>query len=119
MLSARATRSTTKPDTRLKSQLPSSSCVRGAPRWFPFSVVRDFYAYPGLPHKGLRPVISRFFGRPQTVHSSAQVIPLLARILHKKSTGEPSYMQFRAWPATLRSRRHEAKGGPGSVGDGP
>ena len=33
---------TTKPDTRLKSQLPSSPGVRGAPRWFPFSVVRAF-----------------------------------------------------------------------------
>ena len=32
---ARAARSTTKPDTRLKSQSPSSSCVRGAPRVVP------------------------------------------------------------------------------------
>jgi hypothetical protein len=31
MLSVRATRSTTKPDTRSKSQLPSSSCVPGCP----------------------------------------------------------------------------------------
>jgi hypothetical protein len=105
MLSVRATRSTTKPDTRLKSQLPGSSCVRGAPRWFPFSVVRDFYAYPGLLHKGFRPAISRFFRRPQTIHSSARVIPLLAWILHRKSTGELSVVQFRARPATLWSRR--------------
>jgi hypothetical protein len=31
MLSVRTTRSTTKPDTRLKSQLPSSPCVPGCP----------------------------------------------------------------------------------------
>jgi hypothetical protein len=89
MLSVRTTRSTTKPDTRLKSQLPSSPCVRGAPRMVPYSAVRDFYAYLVLPHKGFRPAISRFFGLPQTVHSSAQVIPLLTRFLHMKSTGEP------------------------------
>ena len=110
MLSARAARPATKPDTRLKSQLPGSSCARGAPRMVPFSVVRDFYAYPGPAHKGFRPAISRFFSRPQTIHSSAEVIPLLARILHKKSTGEPSYLQFRAWLATLRSLRHEGQG---------
>jgi hypothetical protein len=136
MLSVHATRSTTKPDTRLKSQLPGSSCVRGAPRWFPFSVVRDFYAYPGLLHKGFRPAISRFFRRPQTIHSSARVIPLLAWILHRKSTGELSVVQFRARPATLWSqrsvgrqrrrsgagrltlarRRRQANGGPAGTG---
>jgi hypothetical protein len=89
MLSVRTTRSTTKPETRLKSQLPSSPCVRGAPRMVPFSAVRDFYAYLGLPHKRFWPAISRFFGRPPIVHSSAQVIPQLTRFLHMKSTGEP------------------------------
>ena len=124
MLSVHATRSTTKPDTRLKSQLPGSSCVRGAPRWFPFSVVRDFYAYPGLLHKGFRPAISRFFRRPQTIHSSARVIPLLAWILHRKSTGELSVVQFRARPATLWSQRSvgtataEIRGGQAHPGPG-
>ena len=89
MLSARTTQSTTKPDTRLKSQLPSSPCVRGAPRMVPFSAVRDFYAHLVLPHKGFRPAISRFFSCPPIVHSSAQVIPQLAPFLHMKSTGEP------------------------------
>ena len=56
------------------------------PGWFPFSVVRDFYALQTGLHKGLRPAISRFFSRPQIVHSSAEVIPLLAQILHRKST---------------------------------
>ena len=35
MLRVRAARPATKPDTRLKSQLPSSSCARGAPRMVP------------------------------------------------------------------------------------
>src|SRR5262249_13438976 len=35
MLSVRAARSATKPDTRLKSRSPGSSCVRGAPRAVP------------------------------------------------------------------------------------
>jgi len=61
MLSTRAARPTTKPDTRLKSQSPSSSSVRGAPRVVPFSAVRDFYALLAGLHKGLRPAISRFF----------------------------------------------------------
>ena len=55
-------------------------------------MVRDFYALHAGLHKGLRAAISRFFRRPQNIHSSAAVIPLLPRILHKKSTdrGRPS-----------------------------
>ena len=87
------------------------------PGWFPFSVVRDFYAHPGLLHKGFRLAISRFFSHPQTVHSSAQVIPLLARILHKKSTGDREPCNFRAWPATLRSRARWAEAGAQTGGE--
>jgi hypothetical protein len=104
MLSVRTTRSTTKPETRLKTQLPSSPCVRGAPRMVPFSAVRDFYAYLVLPHKRFRPAISRFFGRPPIVHSSAQVIPQLTRFLHMKSTGEPD-TRFRAGCSAARRTR--------------
>jgi hypothetical protein len=104
MLSVRTTRSTTKPETRLKTQLPSSPCVRGAPRMVPFSAVRDFYAYLVLPHKRFRQAISRFFGRPPIVHSSAQVIPQLTRFLHMKSTGEPD-TRFRAGCSAARRTR--------------
>ena len=114
MLSARTTRSTTKPDTRLKSQLPSSPCVRGAPRMVPFSAVRDFYAHLVLPHKGFRPAISRFFGRPQTVHSSAEVIPLQAQILHRKSTDGRRVASAPAFPAGSHAR--DRPGGRSSVG---
>ena len=48
-----AARSAAEPDTRLRSRCPGSPCVRGAPRWFPFSVVRDFYACGQSLRKGL------------------------------------------------------------------
>src|SRR5262249_13955710 len=66
MLRARAARPTTKPDTRLKSQSPSSPCVRGAPRMVPvFGGERFLRPSRGL-HKGLWPAISRFLAVHKT-----------------------------------------------------
>jgi hypothetical protein len=48
-----AARSAAEPDTRLRSRFPGSPRVRGAPRWCPFSVVRDFYASGQSLRKGL------------------------------------------------------------------
>ena len=108
----------------MKSRLPGSSCARGAPRRFPFSAVRDFYALLTGLHKGLRAAISRFFNHPQTVHSSAEVIPLLARILHKQSTDWRRPSARLDWQAQFEADRAQQetstiREGPDTIRQGP
>ena len=85
-------RSAIEPKARLRSQLPSSSCVRGAPRWSPFSVVKAFLRPSPGPAQGARTSNFKIFwtstacpqeagtyppaghDSPQEVHRSSPVI---------------------------------------------
>jgi hypothetical protein len=58
----------------------------GLPGGSRFSVVTAFLRLSRVPHKGFAEAISRFFPRPQAIHSQAPVIPREQGISHRMST---------------------------------
>jgi hypothetical protein len=114
MLRVRAPRPATKPDTRLKSQLPSPSCARGAPRMVPVFGGERFLRPSCRAPQGVAGINFKIFSRstkypqfsrsyppvgpdsPQEVHRSepakccAQYLSQLCRAGHGEHNLEPA-----------------------------
>jgi len=90
MLSVRAARSTTKPDTRLRSQLPSSSCARGAPRMVPVFGSERFLRLSRAAAQGVSATNFKIFypstNYPQFSGSYPPVAPDSPQVIHRRPT---------------------------------
>src|SRR4249920_3825006 len=89
MLCVRAARPATKPDTRLKSQLPSSPGVRGAPRVVPVFGGESISTPPRAGRtRGSGLQFQDFLAVHKLSTAGRKLSPCRPRILHRKSTAE-------------------------------
>src|SRR6476619_3682066 len=115
MLSARAVRPATKPDTRLKSQLPSSSCAQGAPRMVPVFGGERFLRLTGAAAQGVSAGYFKIFSPstkyPQFSGSYPPVASDSPQVVHRRPLSA-------AIPCPVRDALEPAGYGPGA-GPGP
>ena len=124
MLRVRAARPATKPDTRLKSQLPSSSCARGAPRMVPVFGGERFLRPSCRAPQGVAGSNFKFFPRstkypqfsgsyplvgpdsPQEVHRLRPTVPGLGTFIPAAPYRTRQFTKFER-PAAHNKTRHD------------